>query len=659
MNTNEIVNRVKRVIMEELFSNSNNGQCEIELYIEGHKDIQILSKVSQLFLEQQRIELLKEYRNENNLNVRKYEYEKILNKYLERKYDVDKLENDYNIDNIVQISLNNCWLDQNGLRLKKEYESKLEEKHKKELEERQKKELEERQKIELEERRKKEAEEKQKRLEVEKILNSIMFLKWEKCIRNGIVYTAKCDNGKDIKILYKKNGKKNKIVNKIVYSNYTLQYDQDRIDEIVSVIEKTKPKRVRADNIIVVVKEEYLRNKYSAQNAVNKKEKENRNRNNKNNLEISNKNIQNQILNDRNLVVENLGEKYNLKKEQIEKLAQQYQEKCRNRDEYTEKICLEKNKSCDVLAKYCAYNKNFMFILNKELQYKNPKYEQIDDIAKQFNVQKKDVIDIENVCKDECGYYRDGECSCERVRFRQCHVEDPRCLYHGLFIVSLMQRKAAKQNKIDSVANQNRTNNVTIKPQINRKEEKKDIVQIGVKDFVVKGNTFKCMHSKHKIENIDASIAIDKEGKKYFVDVSAGHCSQCNVYFIMDSTFQKLKKQGIILCRISDEKSYYKGGVVNGMHLAQESILMQYGYNVSQTEGLSELKRQKILAVIIDNNVLSKSEIISYLDFFINQRKSSSKMGIAISKWEADREFVENYKIGHYTQFGVKAIYRK
>lgn len=34
-------------------------------------------------------------------------------------------------------------------------------------------------------------------------------------------------------------------------------------------------------------------------------------------------------------------------------------------------------------------------------------------------------------------------------------------------------------------------------------------------------------------------------------------------------------------------------------------------------------------------------------------------MGIAISKWEEDREFVENYKIGQYSQYGVKAIFRR
>ena len=81
----------------------------------------------------------------------------------------------------------------------------------------------------------------------------------------------------------------------------------------------------------------------------------------------------------------------------------------------------------------------------------------------------------------------------------------------------------------------------------------------------------------------------------------------------MESTYQELKRKGIILCRVTDSKTYAKGGFMNGSKLAQESILMQYGYNVSQTVGLSARQRQKILAVMIDNKVLSKSEIISIL----------------------------------------------
>ena len=116
---------------------------------------------------------------------------------------------------------------------------------------------------------------------------------------------------------------------------------------------------------------------------------------------------------------------------------------------------------------------------------------------------------------------------------------------------------------------------------------------------------------------------------------------------------------GVVLCRICDEKSYLKNSWINGMRLAQESILMQFGYTVSQEEGLSASRRQKILAVMIDNRVLSKSEIISYLDFFISQRQYQSKFELAVSKWEMDRDFVEEYRVGEYTQFGVNAIYRR
>ena len=107
---------------------------------------------------------------------------------------------------------------------------------------------------------------------------------------------------------------------------------------------------------------------------------------------------------------------------------------------------------------------------------------------------------------------------------------------------------------------------------------------------------------------------------------------------------------GMVLCRICDEKSYLKNSCINGMRLAQESILMQFGYTVSQEEGLSASRRQKILAVMIDNKVLSKSEIISYYQ---------SKFELALSKWEMDREFVRGYRAGEYTQFGVNAIYRR
>ena len=86
---------------------------------------------------------------------------------------------------------------------------------------------------------------------------------------------------------------------------------------------------------------------------------------------------------------------------------------------------------------------------------------------------------------------------------------------------------------------------------------------------------------------------------------------------------------------------------------------MQYGYNVNQAEGLTGTRRKRILAVLIDKKIMSRSEIISYLDFFICQRQSNPKFELAISKWEDDRDFVESYRVGEFHQYGVNAIHRR
>ena len=183
---------------------------------------------------------------------------------------------------------------------------------------------------------------------------------------------------------------------------------------------------------------------------------------------------------------------------------------------------------------------------------------------------------------------------------------------------------------------------------------------INVKDFVVRQNVFQCRHKDHAIKNIDARISIIRpNGEIIERTVAAGYCASCNTYFVMESTYQDLKKYGALICRVSDEKAYFKGSThINGMQLAQQSVLMQYGYSVSQEEGLTEAMRRKILSLLVDNNVLTRSEIIGYLDFFINTKSGQGRYEIAIDKWESDRDYISRYKVGSYTQYGVSSIYR-
>lgn len=195
--------------------------------------------------------------------------------------------------------------------------------------------------------------------------------------------------------------------------------------------------------------------------------------------------------------------------------------------------------------------------------------------------------------------------------------------------------------------------NLSVNKEVQPKETKKRRVNIGIKDFVVRRHVFQCMHKKHKLEDIDAVIKImNKNIQMEEVVVAAGYCKQCKTYFILESTYQQISKRGIVACRSTDEKSYLNQTYMNGKKLAQESILMQFGYTVSQAEGLSEERRQKILSVLVDNHILTKSEIISYLDFFISQRKND-KFARAVAKWELDRNYIRNYKVGEYSRIGV------
>ena len=93
--------------------------------------------------------------------------------------------------------------------------------------------------------------------------------------------------------------------------------------------------------------------------------------------------------------------------------------------------------------------------------------------------------------------------------------------------------------------------------------------------------------------------------------------------------------------------------------LAHESKLMQYGYTVSQSSELTSVRRRKILELLIDNKIMTKSDIIGYLDFFIKQRKSQEKFAVAIEKWEDDRDYISKYNASNDETYGVNRIYRR
>lgn len=184
-------------------------------------------------------------------------------------------------------------------------------------------------------------------------------------------------------------------------------------------------------------------------------------------------------------------------------------------------------------------------------------------------------------------------------------------------------------------------------------------------DFVVRRTVFRCRNNNHHIEDVRAVFTtITRQGSVNKITIPAGYCATCNMYFIMESTYKRMKNSGIPICRTMDEKSY-ENNITAGLYnnnLASESVLMQFGYNVSQKDDLPAEQRRRILAAIVDNKVLKRNEVVSYLDYFINQRKNqknkdgSLRYKDAIDKWRLDRAWINKYKLGSYKEVLIRSI---
>lgn len=191
-------------------------------------------------------------------------------------------------------------------------------------------------------------------------------------------------------------------------------------------------------------------------------------------------------------------------------------------------------------------------------------------------------------------------------------------------------------------------------------KRKKRIEHIPTTGFLVRTNTFKCIKN-HGVEDIIAVFTVlNKNGRIVLVETPAGYCPKCGVFYIHDYTYQRLLTYGQPLCTVISEK-HYTSGIYLKMNtgMAQQSLLKMCGYTVSATEGLSDDERRKILDSIISNGIMSKFDVITYLNYFITIRKNDTKdMTEAIRKWKSDIRYVEGLNVGAMKRYSVDKVYR-
>lgn len=193
-------------------------------------------------------------------------------------------------------------------------------------------------------------------------------------------------------------------------------------------------------------------------------------------------------------------------------------------------------------------------------------------------------------------------------------------------------------------------------------------LSITAHDFVVRSYVFKCSNKEHALQDIQAVFTvIDHQGNISKLAVPAGYCPNCETYYVMDSVFRQIETKGIPICRTLDvmkETNPFSNGHNSSIYrrLASESILKKFGYSVSQDRDLPEAQRRNILAALVDFEALTKGEIDSYLSFYINSKKGQRnddgtlRYEAAIEKWESDRHWLNNYKIGSFKEIQAKRI---
>lgn len=178
-----------------------------------------------------------------------------------------------------------------------------------------------------------------------------------------------------------------------------------------------------------------------------------------------------------------------------------------------------------------------------------------------------------------------------------------------------------------------------------KREIPKNVHRITSKDFVVRTNVFRCISDKHHLEEVLGIIQVLRpDGSITEEKVTASYCKECCCYFLLRSEYDRVFNKGILLCKMIEKEEFYKSGINGFADIKGESVLMQNGYNVQAKVGLTDIQRQTILANIMDEKILSASQIISYLQFFKAQKRNLPSYKMAVDKWDADLQFTKLYQ---------------
>lgn len=169
--------------------------------------------------------------------------------------------------------------------------------------------------------------------------------------------------------------------------------------------------------------------------------------------------------------------------------------------------------------------------------------------------------------------------------------------------------------------------------------------------YIYKNRT-SCHTRKH--EFISATAILTGRNNSQ-IKLNVEYCTQCKKFFMSYTVYESYReKYGMLLGKLRmDSASVTEFADIV---LSECSPLKLCGYSVSQQVGYSTQERQYIISKVIELGVLQKSEVIRYLEYFINMNGRKTGNEVALSKWKQDLEFALKYKLSEQREYEIRHI---
>lgn len=160
-------------------------------------------------------------------------------------------------------------------------------------------------------------------------------------------------------------------------------------------------------------------------------------------------------------------------------------------------------------------------------------------------------------------------------------------------------------------------------------------------NIIIVSQKFRCIREGHKLEDVRIQVRLLHHGNISVLPIAGGYCSSCKRYYIYSEVFDNFLKglrPGTVILQ-----NRFKAP--NGMYgevydvtagLRSQSLLNRCGYSVSYNNGLSDGSRIELLRQIINSKLMTKQEVMSYLNYFINFNGKKSGNEYAKKMWVKD-----------------------